>query len=111
MKLITIIDTPIDADGGTVGIRDAVAMAIEGAGLGAVRFIAPLPEGRATVRKGERVMYTGACDFIPCDRRGACLEGMACAGCAHADVLARLAAFEDAAAAMAEVVTDARAKK
>ena len=109
MKLLFVLDAPPDADGGSIGLRDAAASALEP--IGAVRFIGELPGGRVTRRAGDTVRYVGECDYIPCDRRGKCLDGAACAGCAHADALALLCKFEEIVAALERVTTDARGRR
>lgn len=98
VKLVCDIDVVPDADGGTIGAREDIAMRIERllADAGRVRHVEILPESaRMTARRADGVRYVGECDYIPCDRRGKCLDGAACAGCAHAAVLARMAIYED----------------
>ncbi len=97
VKMICDVDVFPDEDGGTIGAREDLAMRIEGLlAAGRVRHVEILPQDRRlTVRAKDGTRYAGECDYIPCDRRGKCLEGAACAGCAHADVLARMAIYED----------------
>lgn len=98
VKLVCDIEVEADADGGTIGARDAIAARIEEAltGVGRLRYAELLPAGRRMTARGrDGVRYVGECDFIPCDRRGKCLDGAACAGCAHNDVLWRMAIYED----------------
>ena len=104
-----VFDAPPDVDGGSVGLRDTVAAVLDV--IGRVRFIGELPSERATRREDDVVRYVGACDYIPCDRKGACLEGAACAGCAHADAMALLCRFEEIVATLEAVTTDARGRK
>lgn len=109
MKLLFVLDAPPDVDSGSIGLRDAAASVLEP--IGAVRFIGELPGERVTQREGDAVRYVGGCDYIPCNRKGACLDGAACAGCAHADALAVLCKFEEAVAALERVTTDARGRR
>ena len=109
MKLLFVLDAPPDVDGGSVGLRDTVASEI--GWIGRVRFIGELPSERVTRREGDVILYVGGSDYIPCVRKGACLDGAACAGCAHADALALLCKFEEIVAALESVTTDARGRK
>lgn len=109
MKLLFVLDAPPDVDDGSIGLRDTVAAALDP--IGRVRFIGELPSERVTRREGDVIRYVGECDYIPCDRKGACLDGAACAGCAHADALALLCKFEEIVAALESVTTDARGRR
>lgn len=97
--MVVGIEVETDADGGTIGAREEMAMRIEPllAPGGRVRFVDILKQGRMTAREenGE-VRYVGEADYIPCNRKGACIDGYACEGCAHAGLLRRTAAYEDA---------------
>ena len=98
VKLVCDIEVEADAGGGTIGARETVAARIEAAlaDVGRLRYAALLPESsRLTLRDRSGVRYVGPCDYIPCDRRGKCLDGAACAECAHNDVLRRMAIYED----------------
>lgn len=98
VKMICDIEVDSDADGGTVGVRDALAMRVEGilAPDGRVRYVEILPVSRRLTQCYEDgARYVGECEYIPCDRRGKCLDGAACAGCAHADVMRRMAVYEN----------------
>ena len=99
VKAVLDIEVETDADGGTIGAREELAMHLEAllAPTGRVRFVELLPAARRlTVRENGAARYVGGCDYIPCDRRGKCLDGAACPDCAHAEVLARMALYEDA---------------
>lgn len=98
VKLVCDIEVEADADGGTIGARDTVAAKVEAAlaDVGRLRYAELLPEScRLTLRDRSGVRYVGTCDYIPCDKRGKCLDGVACAECAHNDVLRRMAIYED----------------
>ena len=98
VKLVCDIEVEADADGGTIGAREAAAARIEAAlaEVGRPRYAELLSESRRlTMRDRSGVRYVGTCDYIPCDRRGKCLDGAACAECAHNDVLERMAIYED----------------
>lgn len=93
------IEVDCDADGGTIGAREEMAMRVESLlePGGRVRFVDMLRRGRMTAREEDgQVRYAGSAEYIPCDRKGRCMEGYACEGCAHADLLQRTAAYEDA---------------
>lgn len=97
-KLICDVEIEPDADGGTIGAREDLAMRVDGllAPGGRMRFAELLPiMRRLTVHEREGVRYVGEGDYIPCDRKGKCLDGAACAGCAYAELLARMALYED----------------
>lgn len=106
MKLLMVIDAEEDAEGGSVGIREAISAAVEP--LAAVRFIAPLPMGRVVEGSGDGLRYAGEGEYIPCDKRGKCLDGDVCPDCAYADILKRLHQYETACAPLSEVTADAR---
>lgn len=107
-----VLDVPENKDGDTIGIRDAIAMVIEQAELGVVRFVAMLPGKRMTKRIGNRAVFVGDCGYNPCDYDyvGKCADGEACPKCAHTLVLARLADYEAAIAALAEVMINAKGR-
>lgn len=109
VKLLFVLDAPPDVDGGSIGLRDTVAAVLEP--IGRVRFVGEVPSERVTRREGDVIRYIGESDYIPCARKGACLDGAACAGCAHADALALLCKFEEIVAALEAVTTDARRKR
>ena len=94
LKLVIDIDAKTDSDGDTIGVREAIAAAIES--YGRVRFVDTLTGRRLTARDEGGVRYNGECDYIPCNKKGACLDGYACEGCAFADLLKRAAVYEDA---------------
>lgn len=106
MKLLMVIDAEEDAGGGSVGIREAISAVVEP--LAAVRFIAPLPMGRVVEGSGDGLRYAGEGEYIPCDKRGKCLDGDVCPDCAYADILKRLHQYETACAPLSEVTADAR---
>ena len=95
-RLKAVLDVEVKADegGDTIGIRDAIAAAVEG--YGRIRFVDTLTSGRLTVRDAGGVRYAGECEYIPCNLQGKCMDGYACEGCALADVLRGTAAEEDA---------------
>lgn len=109
MKLLFVLDTSPDVDGGSIGLRDAIASLLES--FGCIRFIGELPCGRVTKREGNAVLYIGTSEYIPCNHKGACLDGFACAGCAHTDALEMLCKFEEAVAALASVTADTRGRR
>lgn len=92
MRIVAVIEVEDGAD--MIGVREALAYAVEPMGMRPV-MASRAPEGRLTEREGEAVRYVGGAEYIPCDMRGKCLDGLACEGCAHRDVLLRLCEVEE----------------